>query len=62
MQPDFDLKAMVSEIRRLRSAAEHLNQMGGDFPALARNSRRILASVKMLELNISDYAALEPEA
>jgi hypothetical protein len=33
--------------------------MGADFPALARNSTRILASIKMLELNVSDIAELD---
>ena len=38
----------------LRKTAEELKQSTGDFPALARNTARILASIKMLELNLSD--------
>jgi hypothetical protein len=32
--------------------------MAESFPALYRNSSRILASIKMLELNISDITNL----
>jgi hypothetical protein len=59
MKPIADLNAMELEVRHIKSAVEKLIRMGEDFPALARNSHRILASVKMLELNISDYVDLE---
>ena len=39
-------------------AAEALRDMTGEFPALYRNTRRILASIKMLELNLSDIVDL----
>jgi hypothetical protein len=32
--------------------------MGGNFPAINRNTVRILASVKMLEINVSDVVEL----
>ena len=59
MEPIADLQAMDIEVRHIKSAAEKLSRMGENFPALTRNALRILASVKMLELNISDYVALE---
>lgn len=59
METKMDLNAMDVEVRRIKSAAEKLNRMGENFPALARNTIRILASVKMLELNISDYVSLD---
>jgi hypothetical protein len=31
-----------------------LRVMGADFPAVDRNALRILASVKMIELNLGD--------
>jgi hypothetical protein len=61
MEPIADLQTMDIEVRQIKSAAERLSRMGENFPALARNALRILASVKMLELNISDYVALESE-
>lgn len=33
-------------------------EMAGQFPALERNTSRILASTKMLELNVSDLLSL----
>ena len=58
MEPKIDMNAMDAEVRRIKSAAERLGRLGADFPAIARNTQRILASVKMLELNVSDYVAL----
>ena len=54
------LKLLVAELslqnRRLKKT---LNSLGENFPALARNSTRILASIKMLEINVSDLVELE---
>jgi hypothetical protein len=47
------------EVGRIKSAVERLNHMSRHFPAIARNIVRIQASVKMLELNISDYLCTE---
>ena len=60
MESKFDIKDMDAELQRIKSAAENLTGMGENFPALSRNLVRILASVKMLELNISDYVDLQP--
>ncbi len=57
-----DLTNIDKEIRRLKSAAEKLHRRGEDFPALSRNTARILAGIKMLELNVCDLVALtEPD-
>ena len=45
-------------IQRLRQSAEQLKEMSGDVQAVQRNVDRILASIKMLELNISDLKDL----
>lgn len=45
------------QIIRLKSAAESLATAGQDIPAVNRNVSRILASVKMLELNVVDVLA-----
>ncbi len=47
------------KIQTLKAAAEDLAAAGGDIPAVARNTARILAGVKMLELGISDLFELE---
>jgi hypothetical protein len=59
MNSPNDIKKIYDKIRVLKRTAEELNRMGEDFPALARNSIRILASIKMLELNVSDLVELD---
>lgn len=53
-----DLNEINAKIQLLKKTAEDLNRIGEDFPAIARNTVRILASVKMLEINVSDLADL----
>ena len=50
----IDLNEIDTKIQLMKKTAEELNRIGADFPALARNTVRILASVKMLEINVSD--------
>ncbi len=59
MAKDMDLKELDSKIQSIKKTAEELKQMGEDFPALYRNVSRLMASVKMLELNISDVAGIK---
>ncbi|MBN1106196.1 MAG: hypothetical protein JXL84_22500 [Deltaproteobacteria bacterium] len=54
MVDEKSLKALDARIKTMKAAAEELKAMAGDFPALYRNSSRILASIKMLELSVSD--------
>ena len=54
METQIDLNKINDRIQLLKETAEELNQMAGAFPALAKNTGRILASIKMLELNASD--------
>jgi len=56
MSDKYDLKEMADKIASLKKTAEDLADLGEDFPALYRNTRRILAGIRMLELNISDIA------
>ena len=48
-----------NKVQLIKKAAEELSQLGEDFPAIQKNTLRILASTKMLELNISDVVDLE---
>ena len=47
------------EDKELRRVAEELKDIGGDIEAVRRNVERILASVRILELNICDVEDLE---
>jgi len=55
----IDLNAINSKIQLMRNAAVELNQLGKNFPAVVRNTVRILASLKMLEINVSDVVNLD---
>jgi hypothetical protein len=59
MMTQHDLKEMDDKIQVMKQAAEELNRIGENFPALTRNTVRILASVKMLEINVSDLVELD---
>ncbi len=59
MMTPNDLKKIDEKIQVMKRTAEELSRMGEDFPALSRNSVRILASVKMLEINVSDLVELD---
>ena len=49
-----DLKDINAKIRMMQEIAGELAERAEDIPALTSNIVRIKASLKMLELNISD--------
>jgi len=55
----IDLEGIDEKIHLLKETAQELKEMGKNIPAMDRNLLRILASIKMLEINISDV--LDPE-
>jgi hypothetical protein len=55
----IDLEGIDEKIQSMKEAAQELKEMGKNIPAIDRNVLRILASIKMLEINISDV--LDPE-
>lgn len=59
MSEKLDLKEMDARIKAMKKSAEQLRTMAEDFPALYRNTSRVLASIKMLELNLSDLVDQE---
>jgi hypothetical protein len=54
MEPKVSLKNLDKKIQLMKQTATELHRMSEDFPALARNTERILASIRVLEINISD--------
>ncbi|HVN95351.1 MAG TPA: hypothetical protein VMT62_02890 [Syntrophorhabdaceae bacterium] len=58
MKNEYNLKQIDNKVQKLKKTAEELMEIGGDIEAVKRNLVRILASVKMLELNISDVARI----
>ena len=53
-----EIKKIDTRIKVIKKAAEELKELSRGIPAVDRNAARILASVKMLEINISDVKDL----
>jgi len=53
-----EIKRIDTRIKAIKKAAQELKKFSGGIPAVDRNAERILASVKMLEINISDILEL----
>ena len=54
-----EMRKMEARIKTIRKTAEELKDLYGGIPAIERNAARILASVKMLEINISDLLMIK---
>jgi len=53
-----DVKKLDTRIQTIKKAAQELKRLSGRIPAIERNAVRILASAKMLEINVSDVKDL----
>lgn len=53
-----EIRKIDTRIKTIKKAAEELRELSAAIPAIDRNTARILASVKMLEINISDVKDL----
>jgi len=51
---EYKIGDMAEKIRILKQTASELKSISGGIQAVDRNVDRILASIKMLEINISD--------
>lgn len=46
--------AMNEKILEMKALALALQSQAGPFPGIAQNTKRVLASIKMMELNLCD--------
>jgi len=51
---DINIKKMAQKISFIKQEVNELKAMSGGIQAVDKNIDRILASIKMLEINISD--------
>lgn len=58
MPSDIDSGSIIRKIADMRAIAEELRKHEARLPALGKNLKRILASIRMLEINFSD---IDPE-
>jgi prefoldin subunit 5 len=54
----YDLEDMSQKIELLKQTANELKRISEGIQAIDRNVDRILASIKMLEINISDLTGI----
>ena len=54
-----EVRKLDTRIKTIRNAAQELKKFSGGIQAVDRNADRILASVKMLEINVSDFLELK---
>lgn len=54
-----NLNGVNDKILKIKQLLIEIGDEADQFPALERNSKRALASIKMLELNISDIVAFD---
>ena len=55
---EYKVKEMTEKIRAIKESATELQQVSGGIQAVQKNVDRILACVRMLEIDISDIADL----
>jgi hypothetical protein len=58
MEEEYSVEQIVEKIRVIKATATELLRISDGFQAIDRNVDRILASVKMLEINISDIEGI----
>ena len=58
MAQQYDIKAMAALIESLRQDAEKLKKISNGISTVEKNADRILANVRMLEININDVAEI----
>lgn len=54
----YKIEDMAKKIELLKQTATELKRISGGIQAVDRNVARILASIKMLEINISDLTGI----
>jgi hypothetical protein len=55
---NYKIADMTKKIELLKQTATELKRISGGIQAVDRNVDRILASIKMLEINISDLSGI----
>jgi hypothetical protein len=54
VEKEHDFRMLGLKIRELRKTAEEIRELGHEIEAVERNANRILASTRMLEINVND--------
>ena len=52
------LESMADDIQNMRTIVEHLKETGKGIETIDRNITRILSSIRLLEMNVSDVVKI----
>ena len=58
MTQEYDIKGIIEKILALKSIAMELKEISGGVPSIDRNVERILSSIRLLELDITDVSEI----
>jgi putative NADH-flavin reductase len=58
MSLEVDIEKLDHLIQEMKRIAGEVAKTGHDIPAVVRNAKRIMASIKMLEINVSDVSEI----
>ena len=58
MTQEYDINAIVEKIRALKNITMELKKISGGIPSIDRNVERILSSVRLLELDVTDVSEI----
>ena len=58
MIDNYNIEDMTEDIQNMRRIAEHLRETGAGIECIERNIARILSSIRLLELNVSDVVKI----
>lgn len=56
--PEYKIEDMAQKIELMKQTATELKRISGGIQAVDRNVDRILASIKMLEINVCDLRGI----
>jgi branched-subunit amino acid aminotransferase/4-amino-4-deoxychorismate lyase len=51
---NYNIKDMAKQIEKIKKETIRLREIAGDIQCVDRNVERIMASMKMLEINVND--------
>ena len=58
MTQEYDINGIIEKILALKNIAMELKEISGGVPSIDRNVERILSSIRLLELDITDVSEI----
>ena len=58
MTKEYDINAIAEKILALKAITMDLKKISGGVPSIDRNAERILSSIRLLELDVTDVSEI----